>query len=907
MDGRELLPVEILAALGRGAIVVTGNQRAARTLRRGFDQRNRALGLKSWQPPRIIAWDAWMPELWRELLLEGHVTELLLNRTQENLVWQTILDADEELASLRAVDSLAAMASDAWGLLCKYDGRQRLRGAIGSSDTRAFQRWARTFERLCQAEGFTTQAQLEEMLSDAIRNSVIALPMGGVTLAGFDGMTPSQRKFVESVEFARVPVEELQIAVNAVDRALVVAPDEQQELSAAARWTRSFLEDSPHGRIAVIVPKLELQRREIDRVFREVLAPELQDIQSDGETGPYEFSLGATLAEIPMVSVAFDLLQWSVEALSTERVSSLLLSPYFATSKSERGIRAEFDAFELRKARMLRPEISLEELIALAERSRRRQKMPRLLGTLRSMRALVSRLRGLDARSHAEWTECIRELLDTASWGPGSHETSYEFQVSRKWESVLDELATLDFDGVSVDFEQALDELKRIAQQTMFAPESREAPVQIMGPLEAAGATFDAIWFLRAGELSWPTETASNSLLPWHLQRELGMPGTDIASDTGFARRVTERIADSAKSVVFSYAKETTEGSQKPSPVLAGLVLSEIASTDIAGAHTERTVIQVETIEDTEPIQALPDRIIRGGAKILQLQAACGFRAFAEQRLYATELESIVPGMDARESGTTIHKILEIFWGDVKTQDALRAMSADERRETLDRCIVQGLKKTLESTATAWDDAYLEVQRKRLRRVLSGWLELELERELPFEVKLSEKQFDDVRVGPLRLSVRMDRVDKVEGGEVLIDYKTGTASPADWLTTRPDEPQLPLYAILSDADQLQGVAFGLVRAGEGRELKGYASPGILPGKPTKLKEAPTLAAQVERWRTVLEALAEEFHSGDARVRPKTYPKTCEHCGQRLLCRLDVSQFEDLDDEEGGAVSGVSLG
>ena len=110
----------------------------------------------------------------------------------------------------------------------------------------------------------------------------------------------------------------------------------------------------------------------------------------------------------------------------------------------------------------------------------------------------------------------------------------------------------------------------------------------------------------------------------------------------------------------------------------------------------------------------------------------------------------------------------------------------------------------------------------------------------------------------------MDRVDEVDGGEVLIDYKTGDASPNDWLTERPDAPQLPLYAILSEAERLQGVAFGLVRAGEGRALKGYAArEGILPGKLTKMKEAATLEAQVERWREVLVGLAEEFYAGEA--------------------------------------------
>jgi RecB family exonuclease len=148
----------------------------------------------------------------------------------------------------------------------------------------------------------------------------------------------------------------------------------------------------------------------------------------------------------------------------------------------------------------------------------------------------------------------------------------------------------------------------------------------------------------------------------------------------------------------------------------------------------------------------------------------------------------------------------------------------------------------------------------------------------------------------------MDRVDDVDGGEVLIDYKTGTASPNDWLTDRPDAPQLPLYSILTDANRLKGVAFGLVRAGEGRAWKGYAPDGVLPGKPTKMKEAATLEEQVERWREVLVGLAEEFYGGNARVHPKHYPTTCARCGQRLLCRLDVSSIEEdeEDDEAAGA-------
>ncbi|MEO6806430.1 MAG: hypothetical protein ABI286_07865, partial [Edaphobacter sp.] len=506
MDGVTLLPVEIVEALERGAIVVTGNQRAARTLRREFDLHNRRRGLASWTPPEVLAWDTWMAALWRGLLIEGRVTLTLLNRTQEHAVWRTILEADAELASLRTVDSLADMAAEAWHLLCSYEGQRRLRGAAGSGDARSFQRWAAVFEQVCRAERFLVRAQLENALGVAVEAGHLTLPAHGLVLVGFDAMTPAQTKLVEALRLAGVEVKEQRPTVDAASRMLVCATDEHEELAVAARWVRQFLEEQPESKIAVIVPGLEPQRSEIDRVFREVLAPELQDIRAASGTGPYEFSLGVALAETPPIAVALTLLRWAAEAMPLQQVSWLLLSPYFAMAR-EREARAEFDAFELRRTQMLRPEISLDELAALIERSKRRDRLSQLLKTLREMRTVAHRLRGMNARTKAEWAERMRELLEAAAWCSTPQQSSLEFQMRRKWESALDELTTLDFDGVQVEFEQALEALERIAQQTTFAPESRDAPVQVMGPLEAAGGSFDAIWFLRGGELSWPMET----------------------------------------------------------------------------------------------------------------------------------------------------------------------------------------------------------------------------------------------------------------------------------------------------------------------------------------------------------------------------------------------------------------
>ena len=889
-----MLPVEIEQALERGATIVTGNQRAARTLQIAFDRRNRARGLDFWIFPAIFAWEPWTMSLWHQLLTHGHLNKMLLNRTQEHVVWQEILASDTELHSLRTVDSLAEMAAQAWSFLCGYNGQHRLRGAGVSADTRAFRRWALKFEQRCEAEGLLPRAQLEASLQDSVEARQITLPEAGIILVGFDSITPAQSALIEKLKESGISVEEQLLSIISDQRLLVAAADEREELRVAAKWVRSVIEHNSLARVAVIAPGLDTQRAEIDRIFREVLAPELEDIAATDGFGPFEFSIGTMLSDTPMTATALALLRWSSDGLPLQQISSLLVSPYFAAVDIECGARAEFDAFELRRTKMLRPQLSLEEFITVLERSQRRPKLTNLLTRIRAMKVTISRQPSANEhRLYSEWAESMREILAAAEWGRPS-ENSIEFQTRRKWESALDELSTLDFNGKRVEFAQALEALQRIAQQTMFAPESREAPVQVMGPLESAGSTFDAIWFLRSGDLNWPAVRRSSPLLPWPLQHELGMPGTNTARDSDAAQHMTDRIAESAKAVVFSYALESAEGRQRPSSLLNGLNLKPVPTEEIAPADDARAPVVLEMAEDAAHLQPVPDKTVRGGAEILRLQAACGFRAFAERRLWSTEIRSKETGLDAAERGTLVHLVLEKFWNQVKTQRELKSMPLHAREAMLDQCISSALERTAKLSKTPWDAAYLEMQRERLRNLLGPWLELELKRP-PFEVELSEKELKDVHIGPLRLSVRVDRIDIGQEGEIIIDYKTGPAKPGDWLSERPDQPQLPLYAVLSDAAQLEGVAFGHIRAGKDMGLQGFAMSETTGIRMPRQRPA-SLEAQIDEWRRVLTSLAEDFYNGDARVSPKDFPSTCAYCAQRLLCRIDAAAFENENDE-----------
>jgi hypothetical protein len=78
---------------------------------------------------------------------------------------------------------------------------------------------------------------------------------------------------------------------------------------------------------------------------------------------------------------------------------------------------------------------------------------------------------------------------------------------------------------------------------------------------------------------------------------------------------------------------------------------------------------------------------------------------------------------------------------------------------------------------------------------------------------------------------------------------------------------------------------------------------ITAGKEASKRSEFSLEDQLVRWRVILENLAAEFHHGLPLVDPKSYPTTCAHCAQRILCRLNPAAFDEDFDEETGIDSG----
>lgn len=867
----------ILEALQRGATILTGNQRAARALTREYAQHQRSLGLRVWRAPEILPWSAWTRTLWQQLLIDGHEQRLLLNPLQESELWRRIISDDERLATLQSAASLAPLAQRAHTLLHRHRARRNLEFHDLNADQQAFLRWLHVFERTCRADSCLSAAELEPALAQHAASLRLAPEH---LLHGFDGLTRAQQALLEALQ-ARASFTETSAPQLTTYAALHAANSPEEELLYLTQQVRDLHQSQPAARIAVIVPDVQNQRPILERAFRNTVAPWLNRIGNQSPA-PFEFTLGTPLARDPAIRAALQLIRWTGRPLPFEDASGLLRSPFLKNATQDFLSRADFDARVLRDQALVEPTLSVERVLTLLH-ARLPGRLPQLTEVLETLRRANTR-----QRSFSAWSTHIRNLLAACGWPGDRAPDSTGFQLIERWNDLLDDLTSLDFNGGSFSFAAMLGTLEQAAHSTLFSLRSSNAPIQIMGALESAGSTFDAIFFLNATSTAWPAPASAHPLLPYPLQRVNAMPGADASTDLVQAERITTRILASAPQVTVTYARAFGEGELLPSPLFTHLPVVNAVPQPPPPAP-----VVLEAIDDSEPIPA-PQTPLRGGSHILRNQAACAFRAFAESRLFTRALNDDAPGLTARSRGNLTHAVLEHFWRLVGDQQSLKQLSPEDLSAQVDAAITKAFA-AIAADNSHWNHAYLQVQRERLRRLVHTWLEIEATR-APFTVAALEEKRDRVAFGPLELNLRADRMDRVEDGLVLIDYKTGAATPRSWLGDRPDEPQLPLYASLFSDEPVAAVAFATLRTGKEMQLTGFqTAEGVLP-KPSKAQPDEPFSKTLANWKQTLLRLAREFHEGHAEVNPKNYPKTCEYCEQRLLCRLNPATLETDEDE-----------
>ena len=902
--------------LAAGGTVLAATERAARSVRAAFHAAKRDEGCRAWPTPAIFSWESWVRERWLERNRAGLV---LLNPLQEQAIWSRVIGESRIGEGLLHPGALAASAQQAYRLLAAYaPSALRAKARLGwGGDAAVFSEWLGDFEERLLSEGLASASRIGLQLSEALCEELEPAESGSdethrrpLLLIGFDRVLETQRVLLDA--WGRWQLDEL-ASLQPVTRFLA-AQDADTELEACVAWLRERSMADPKARLLVVTTELQGRRGELERALLGASNDVESGLVGSGlvDTGlDFEFSLGVPFGRVGVARAAMLILRWLTGPLSEPEVDWLVSSGHCAANPGEE-LALAGAMRELRRRGQERPEWELSEFPGSGglESDYTAQWAARM-SQAAEMLAQSARL-----QTPLEWAALARRLLLAAGWPGFRPAGSTAFQAQQRWDKVLESCGSLGYDGSQMDWAEFVSTVGQAVSATIFATESKDAAIQITEPLESAGQLADGIWFLGVQEENWPGRGQPHPLLPIALQRDAGMPHSSSLADWKLAQEATTRLLASADEVVFSYSRHSEDAEARPSRLAMQSLgdAVELPADGMPAAGRKRRRPLTEVYEDRSRIR-FPHSKIGGGAAALTKQSLCPFQAFATARLGAEVWEPAEVGLNARQRGQLLHAVLHLIWGGEKTGGISRyeqLLKIDDLTEYVWRMVSRAMAESFDegqaglrrrgSLPDRFPKRLLELEAERLTGLITEWLEYERAR-VPFTVEGTEVR-SDVTIAGLSLRLRLDRIDRLEDGSLLVvDYKGGDVGPGAWLGDRPEDVQLPLYATFAVAAEdapLEGLVFARVKAGEvgfhGRVRNALLSVNAGLSSRNDLVKNPLTADQIEEWRETIERLGRAFLEGDAEVDPKDGFKTCDQCHLHAVCRVYENRL--LAEEEG---------
>jgi ATP-dependent helicase/nuclease subunit B len=838
------------------------------------ERSHREAGREIWLTPRVRDFSGWLREVYMQRQLTQSDSPRALSELEERELWRAVIDGIETGRDFLDPTAAARAAQRARRTVYEYGIPLQALAADPSEEVQAFLDWNRAFEQRCRALGCSSADTFLGLM-----------PRAEVPLAWIESPVwrPVARRWL-SLHGRMLAAEKT--ATQTIS--LLHAESAPAESAAIADWARAGLSADASFRAWICLPDLSRRRAEIIDAFDAALAPRRFGLHGDA-AAPYAVAGGTPLADFAPVQVALDTLQASAGVVPFVKFSALLRAPQLQGSPSDASAAALLDV-ELRARAPSHADLAtwlqLADRVAIGKKLGTVTAIQRLQG---ARRLLLEAARG--AHRFSEWVCIWLAGLEAGPWAERGRWSSAEFQAAERFRELLAALATADSIFGAHSSESAFRVLRRVSRDTQFQAQTGVPPIWISGQLLDPWLNYDGLWVGDCGDDQWPAPAQPVPLLPVNLQRQYGVISVSADSQLAQALDLQNRWQARTRQCVFSHADRGEGSISTPSPLLPDNAKSLYTnqSTPPTQPHWHaqlRSGAELERLVDDWAPPFSPLENTRGVAT-LRSQSRCAFRGFAETRLDARRLDQPVPGFNERERGELTHHALEEVWGELRNSAQLGQLTPAAQTQLLDRAALRALELVCRKRDPG--PRWRQRERERLRNLLALWLNIERNR-APFRVESLEQHAQVARHAGLEFKVRIDRIDVLDdGARVLIDYKTGSAN-ADWRGARPDNPQLPIYALLRP-EGLVAVAYARVNA---------AIPGFVAeaerrdifkprSRNSNLEEMPNFAALVQLWAQRIEAIAAAFAAGRAEVAPTL--KACKTCDLQGFCRIPAALEE----------------
>jgi len=836
---------KLISDISSDAVVVTATRQQAAHLRWRYAQRQTACGQQAWRAPDIRLLSAWVEQAWETSLMSGGIGAALrlLSRSQSRRLWSQVVSADlEPVAPLLNLVEQAWRTLHDWGISLPAAGQR-----AGGADAERFLTWANDYQQRCRQRGWVDSIVAMQALQEELATGPKWLPKQ-LLFVGFESWQPALQGLATSLQQGHCDARPMQPGASSV-----VTPqrlefvEEGQEFRAAAAWSAQARGAGPGRCIAVIVPDLAQSGPALRRAMLDAAQPDWRQLA--GVQRPVSGGEARAVADLGAVHAALLCLSLCAERMDYQRLGQLLRSPYIGAASREMAARARLDLW-LRE----RGERDWEMAVV---RNKARELAPELAKRLEA----AGRRPAQGRRTPAGWSDWITSHLDSMGWPGKDRPDADAASAINAWRELLENFAACGHVTGQMNFQAARRTLTEMAREASAPRPESGGGLQLLSPAEALGQQFDGLWIAGLHSEAWPPPMRANPLIPLSLQRQAGVPGAAPDSHARHARSLMQQLWRSADQVLVSAAHRRDDEQLTPTPALAEL--RAVAASPLIAAHppslSEEIAARSETEVVADPAPAMgTEQALRGGVRVLQLQAVCPARAFFELRLHARELPLPSFGIDAATRGQLVHAALDALFRDLQAREL--GPDSPEARALVPAAVAASLKGRLPPNPL--NRVLGELEAQRLAGLLDELLAFDAARPA-FRVVATEAQLQ-VPLGRLELALRVDRIDALETDhQLVIDYKTGGQKRrADWFGARPAEPQLPLYAVGSGA---RSVAY--VRLSEdGIAIDGIAGDdtGIVGIRTVSKLTQGRLASWpelVDEWQAALVALAEEFAAG----------------------------------------------
>lgn len=858
-------------------LVVVPHRRLARQV--GHKQRlaNLAQGRPAWKPLNFTT----LPDWWRELYGNLWPPYALAPALVRLGLWRRAIEAGPPLEGISPDLDWAQALDETHELLLRHALPLDAANPAEPPLVGWRREVTRIYRELLREQGWLAQGEIADYLLANLDKTRRFLP-SRLVVVGLQTSAPIEDRWLEAVA-QYIPVTRLLMRGNPDHlREGLELPDREEEMAwVAARLLECHhLERLPLHRLAVTSPVMDRYAPRLQSLLRELLGP------AEGEDGyAYNLSQGPCLADTPLWKAALLPLAFLAQGERREDLVALLLSPYYQAFQPHQGSLAAWD----RRFRDKGAAQGWASLRAVAgSRLSGDPALPGLLTALDKTRSPSgwSRLTGRD------WVAWLQEAWQRLQF-PGSLEGTEEFQFDQA-EAVLRDFA-LAFGDEVLPSAGVLAWLNHGAGEIVLpGPGVQEAGVQVLGWLEMRGLDFDRVFCLGMNSGAFPGSARPLPLLS-QFERERVLGGTQESQDR-FARELFETFLGTAPHLTLTRPTLENQEPQVGTPFFLKdweprrLPLPSQPHPAWARVPPVRAALsQPEGGQGPRELQGTLVLNLPAELYVTQVGKAlgCPLRFVLEDLLGLQELPEIESGLDPRERGEKLHKILARF-----VDLAHYKMPPESEAPVL---LEEAARRELGEAAA---DVHWQAEWRRwfgdpeTPGLLPAWLALERERlDQGWRWLGVEMTFRGLtRPGwPFTLKGRLDRLDfHPQRGEFLIwDYKTGNIPSAAQVFDHREEFQLPGY-LCALRDGHTGVDL--------TDIAGLGA-GFICLKSTRDDHLrhQDFAAHKDCWAELLSAwdedvrrLGELLRAGNFRPAPRPAPRrrddgACRFCPCILVC------------------------